>query len=621
MCAFEYRAANVAKSVETECDKIVRVTFSNRITGRRIVSVAGDFEVLYSVGGKRKILDCNCGRLVRINEVGYAVESTDGAVKVDVKYSAKGCGVLAKTLTLTCDNDVFIHYVTAEKLNVGGAEFLWQAPFAGRTHLSQAVARLGQPLYVGDLFFGCETPVSENSVHKNTAYCRYHIGRKFAEVCKDGVYILPDVVTGGGDAADFLSLRRAFFAYVESFARPAVCRIHYNSWYDNMLDIDPERIKNSFTKVHENLLMAGAREPDCYVVDDGWVEYCKPAFWQFNLKFPEGFAREAALVAAFGSKLGVWFGPRGGYTSQTVRYARLLEKIGYHVNEKSRDICTADSRYIDDLSDRMCEFCKKYDVSYFKIDGFAKRPCTTRGHNHPAARGEGLAFYTFLWEKWTAAFEKIRAVRPDVCLNITSYAHCSPWFLRWVDYVWMNNASDMGYVGKGDDLSMCLNYRDGRYRNFYAERQFQFPAAHLYNHEPCYAFRNFNTARPLRGKKSVVYTDEQFRSYLKCCVMRGSGLLELYFSPDMMSRSKWEIVAEMLNWAEANFDVISTSRFFGGRPEKGEVYGYVAEKNGRYAVLVRNSGAKVRNYDFDLPAVGRIKGRLIPFEIKYFEKL
>lgn len=621
MSVYVYRSSSVEKRVKTAGDRIVEISFLNLVTGRELVSPAGDFEVLYSRGGERFVADCASCAVERIGEDGYTLRSADGALRVEISYSARDCGALAKTVTLRCDRDIFIDCVTVEKFSTARAEFVWQAPFAGKTYLSQSVARLGQPLYAGDLFFGCETPVSENFVRKNTAYCRYHTGRNFGDVCKDGAYVLPDVVTGGGAAADFASMRRAFFAYVESFARPAVCRIQYNSWYDNMLDIDPERIENSFTKVHEGLKKAGAREPDCYVVDDGWTEYRKPLFWQFNDKFPEGFAREAALTASFGSRFGVWFGPRGGYTAQTVRYARLLEKIGYHVNEKSQDICTADARYIEDLSDRMCEFCREYNVDYFKIDGFAKKPCSARGHNHPVAKGEGLAFYTCFWERWTAAFEKIRAVRPDVCLNITSYVHCSPWFLKWVDYVWMNNASDMGYVGKGDDLSMCLNYRDGRYRNFYEERQLQFPAAHLYNHEPCYAFRNFNTARPWRGKKPVVYTDEQFRDYLKCCFMRGSGLLELYFSPDMMSESKWKIAAEVLSWAEANFDVLSASQFFGGRPEKGEVYGYAAERNGRYAVTVRNSGAKARDYDFDLPAVGRIKGILQPFEIKHFEKL
>ena len=57
----------------------------------------------------------------------------------------------------------------------------------------------------------------------------------------------------------------------------------------------------------------------------------------------------------------------------------------------------------------MCEFCRLYDVTYFKIDGFAKRPCGSRGHGHPPATGTGVAFYTYLWEEWMKGLEKVAA--------------------------------------------------------------------------------------------------------------------------------------------------------------------------------------------------------------------
>ena len=282
-------------------------------------------------------------------------------------------------------------------------------------------------------------------------------------------------------------------------------------------------------------------------------------------------------------------------------------------------MCTGDPRYIRDLTDRMCEFCRLYDVTYFKIDGFAKRPCGSRGHGHPPATGTGVAFYTYLWEEWMKGLEKVAAAREDVCINITSYAHCSPWFLRYADFVWMNNAADMGYSGSGDDLDMCLTYRDARYRDLFEVRGLQFPAAHLYNHEPCYALRNRNTSR--KGKEPVTFTDDRFRTYLKCCMMRGSGLAELYFSPAMMGGNKWKIAAEELAFAERNFDVLSSSRFFGGDPEKGEVYGYYAERKGSFALMLRNPAASPAKCSFSFPAAGEVSLTLAPYEIKFFTDL
>ena len=622
MKTYIYSSKNIVKTLYCDEKQILRADYENTLTGRKTRADLYGFEICYSEslsGVKKYFRECE-GVLVRIDGKGYTVSDRTGRLSAEVEYRPSDSGELIKSVRLVSeDKKLFLRYVDAERIGVKKAGFVWQAPYAGRTYLSSRIARLGQPVYIEDLFFGLETPTGENSVKRGVAFFRYNTGRTFGELASDGAYEIPPLVTGAGQKAEFSYMRRAFFGYVRTFSRPSVFRLQFNSWYDNMLDITPQKIKDSFTQVYEGFKKAGLRNLDCYVIDDGWAEYKKPLFWNFNDKFKNGFSDEAALTKSLGSTFGVWFGPRGGYTSQTIKYARLLKTIGYHVNTVSKDICTADKKYIDRLCDLMCKFVTEFNVDYYKIDGFAKRPCRKKDHNHIPAKGNGLAFYTCLWEDWVKGFEKIRRVSPDICLNITSYVNCSPWFLKWADYVWMNNASDMGYAGKGSDLSMCLNYRDGRYRDFYETRQLQFPAAHVYNHEPCYAIRNVNVSK--RGKKTVTYSDEEFYLYMKCCMMRGSGLAELYFSPAMMSDSKWKIAADVLKWAENNFELLSTAQFFGGRPEKGEVYGYYAVKSQRYAVMIRNSGEKERRYSFDLPEIGRVEGALKPFETVFRENL
>lgn len=618
-----YSSGNIQKIILYDNHKIIQAEYRNLITGKSYVVGDEDLAIVYKCCSDKKLKKIYSKDMIlnNIDDSGYDLVSNDNIINFSIRYDAGANGVLYKKTTLKAKDDIFIEYIDLQRINCDVFGYMWQAPFAGKTYLPQSIARLGQPLYLGDMFIGVESPVGENTICKKTAYCRYNTGRKLSEVCKNYEYELPMQVVGAGSSDNFNAMRKAFFEYIESISRPFRFRIQYNSWYDNMLDITPERIKNSFTEVYEGFKNVGMRTLDCYVVDDGWTEYKKPLFWEFNEKFKEGFNKEAKLTQSFDSKFGVWFGPRGGYTSQTIKFARLLKKIGYHVNTRSRDICTADRRYISDLCDKMADFCCKYNVDYFKIDGFAKAPCKKSNHNHPKAKGEGLAFYTYFWEEWIKGFEKIRKAQPDVCLNITSYVHCSPWFLKWVDFIWMNNAADMGYVGKGDDLSMCLNYRDERYRNFYEERQLQFPACHMYNHEPCYALKNYNVSKPWKKDKPVTYTDEEFSAYLKACMMRGSGLVELYFSPAMMNNEKWKITKDILMWAEDNFDLLSTSQFFGGRPDKGEVYGYYACRNDKYIIMIRNSGSKEQSYEYDLLGIGKIKGTLKPFEIKFTEKI
>ncbi len=618
-----YQSQKIQKTLYCQNGVIESVEYRNLLTGNVYSSNSEDVSVKYRRGcdKKAKVVTKADMTLQNADEKGYKLVCKDGSFLLEVSYISGKQGVLYKKIVLKAKEDIFIEYADLQTFDCGNIAFVWQAPYAGKTYLPQSIARLGQPLYLGDMFIGTESPVGENAIGADKAYCRYNTGRKLSEVCENLVYELPMQIVGVGSADNFVAMRKAFFEYIESISRPFRLRLQFNSWYDNMLDITPERIEKSFKQVYEGLKDTGLRPLDCYVVDDGWAEYKKPVFWEFNDKFKDGFANEAKLTQSLGSKFGVWFGPRGGYTSQTVKFARLLKKIGYHVNTKSRDICTADKRYISDLCDKMAEFCRKYNVDYFKIDGFAKEPCKKSNHNHIKAKGEGLAFYTYFWEEWIKGFEKIRRVQPDVCLNITSYVHCSPWFLKWVDFIWMNNASDMGYVGKGNDLSMCLNYRDERYRNFYEDRQLQFPACHLYNHEPCYALRNYNVSRPWQKNKPVVYTDEEFALYLKACMMRGSGIIELYFSPAMMNKKKWQTTCDILKWTEKNFELLSTSQFFGGRPDKGEVYGYYACRDGKYIIMLRNSGDKIIPYEFDLLGIGKIQGILKPFEIKFIEEI
>lgn len=567
--------------------------------------------------GKRHVFDCSLAPVTADAE-GQTVRDADGLFEVRITYSEGGDATLLKRVEVRASRDVFLHSVTVDAMPADDT-FLHSAPLLPHPLIPAAVARLGQPVYNGDLFLGIESPVGDNGVTEGEVRLVYHTGRMFSDVAEGGVYSPPPAVLGAAKRADMTAQKDAFFAYVGTFARPARFRIQFNSWYDNMLDITPERIRSSFTAVAEGLSSAGLRPLDCYVVDDGWADYSSPRFWAFNDKFPEGFSREAALTAKLGSTFGVWFGPRGGYSSQTPRYARLLKKLGYHVNRASRDICTGDPRYIRDITERMAEFCRMYNVTYFKIDGFAKRPCRGRGHGHPTAAHDAIAFYTFLWEEWMKGLEKVSAMRPDVCLNITSYAHCSPWFLKVADFVWMNNAADMGYSGTGDDLAMCLTYRDARYRDLFEVRGLQFPAAHLYNHEPCYALRNRNLAK--RSRSPVTFTDEQFRTYLMCCMMRGSGLSELYFSPAMMVGEKWKTVSDVLSFAERNFDTLSASRFFGGDPEKGEPYGYYAERDGSYALMLRNPSPSPASVSFTFPAAGTVSATLSPFEIRFLTDL
>lgn len=615
--------AKVAKKIFLKDNRYAGACYLNKLTGREYRVTEG-FRILFRDTTRRFrkktfVSAENC--LVEADREGKILRYVYEGVTVTESYDeSRKDGTLCEKITVKTDGKTAPDGVYIARVAVPKAAFSWSAPLAGDTFIPAEIARLGQPVYIGDMFFGLESPVGDNFIKSKTAdfFC---VNEKYPVSEQGGVFETESFVAGAALSEGYESVRESFFSYLCENVRKPLFRIQYNSWYDNKLDITHERIEKSFRLIAEGAKRAGLGALDCYVVDDGWTEYDKPLFWEFNKKFDGGFEREKELVKELGSTFGVWFGPRGGYTSQTYVYAKLLESIGYGVNEDSRDICTADARYIEDLCGKMAEFCKRYDVDYFKIDGFAYKPCKSAAHRHAPAERDCRAFYSGLWRRWIKGFEKIREANKNVCLNVTSYAHLSPWFLKYADFVWMNNASDMEFVGKGSNMQRCLNYRDGRYRDLFIKRQYQFPAAHVYNHEPTYAARNYASRKDAAKNKPITYTDEEFSVYLRCCLMRGSGLAELYFSPEMMTDEKWKIAARELGFAKKHADVLGNSRFFGGRPERGEVYGYIAIKGDKYVLMLRNSGNKKRKYSFDLPVVGRVEGWLEGQEIRFSDNV
>lgn len=595
---------NIAKEYELVGQRLTSKAYVNKITGRRIELQGEEFALSY---GRKKGLfykkftssDC-MARAVDKDVFELKYEDNDGtAFKIIMRLTVKD-NYINKTFELFVNRNVFIDYIELERFSVPEGMFSWSVPMPKkRIYVPNYIATLGQPVYVDSMFFGVESSVGDNRIDKGTASYRYHIGRMFNEVANEASYVTASFVAGAGIGARLDMVKRSFFDYIHATSRNPRFRMQYNSWYDHMLDISSENIKKEFVAVHDGLTSHGLRNLDCYVVDDGWVDYKKKEFWAFrDDRFPDKFNKESQLTKELGSTFGVWFGPRGGYTEQ-LSYARNLTSLGYHICKQSFDICTGDPKYIHDLTDKMIEFVKEYNVTYFKIDGFAITPCRSRKHSHPVGGHKGIYFYTFLWEEWLKGFDRIHAVNNDVFLNITSYTHCSPWFMRWADAVWINNASDMAYEGEGSDLDQCLNYRDGRYYDFAKVRQLQFPVAYIYNHEPCYGKMNYNPPLPNKTHRTVTYTAEEFEKYMYACMMRGTGFIELYFSPEMFDDAKWNIAVKVLKWAEENFDIIKNSCYFGGVPKNGEVYGYYAMNGDDVIFSVRNPSANNVKYSLD----------------------
>lgn len=462
----------------------------------------------------------------------------------------------------------------------------WNLPQQKNSHISGFLMSVGQPVYVDSFYYGCEFPITRNRIEDNRVVVTSYVGKTLADITADGVYKSYKAVFGVSENDTFATVQKAFYSYIRSISKPIKLRIQYNSWYDNMLNINIKNITESFLSIDKGLTNHGTKVLDSYVMDDGWNDYAAD-FWKFNNKFPNGLDDFRNLSENLGSRFGLWLGPRGGYTNDTIKFARKIEKGGNgYINKAAHDICVGSKKYVDRTADMLLGFAKDYNLNYFKLDGFAQRACKNKKHDHRIGGYEDMYFFTDVWEKWINFFERVYASDESFWINLTSYAPPSPWFLQWCNSLWMQISNDHGMEGeKSCDKDRLLTYRDSRYYDFYNIRQFQVPQFALYNHDPIY------------GKDAKVkMTDDEFRSYLYTMAMRGTCFWELYYSHTLFNDAKWRINHSVLTFIEDNMDILSNSVIFGTDPAKGGVYGYSCFGSDEGIVCLRNSTSEKKTY-------------------------
>ncbi len=498
---------------------------------------------------------------------------------------------------------LMLDYIDCEHILIDTPEQSWTIGEIDEAYLSKYHSALGQPVYVNGLFMGSEFPLAENTLENNAVYLRYFSGKRFDELSLSCGHTFRTwkTVMGSARGLEQEVIREDFLSYIRDISRKIEPRFQYNSWYDHMHDITNENIMASFKEIEDNLSKTMVPPLHSYVVDDGFADW-DADFWAFNSKFPEELYPASSIARKFSSEFGLWNGPRGGYNNKTPFFGHKMEKAGKGgYNRAAADVCVSSIEYIKNITDYYLDYTKKFDINYWKLDGFLLKACPSNKHGHMTGGYNDMYQYTEMWENWIDIFKKLRIAREsigkDMWINQTSYCNASPWFLQWSDSLWIQNSGDIGFVDKTDngeklstrDVDRVLTYRDGRYYDFSVERNYQFPHEFIYNHDPIYG----NTAK-------ISMTDDEFRKYMFMMTTRGTAFWELYYSYNMFSKAKWRINSDALRFIRNNYDILKTSRFIGGSPTKGEVYGYSAWTENAGIVSLRNPSQRPRKFTINL---------------------
>ena len=288
---------------------------------------------------------------------------------------------------------------------------------------------------------------------------------------------------------------------------------------------------------------------------------------------------KSALISAYGLAL-------AADTAGLIYLRKRWKSVGLvHTMQKQKIFASQIKHTLKNVTDFILKSTQEFDIDYWKFDGFCLTPCKDANHNHPVGGEQDMYMITDMWQSWIEVFQKIRTLRKKfgkgLWINMTCYVNPSPWWLQYVNSIWLQNSGDIGFaenIQGQSKLDSEITYRDARYFNLLNTRAVQMPLKHIYNHEPIYG----NHAK-------VQYTDEEFEKYIYFDVARGQALNELHLSYTMMNKSKWRTLAKAIEWQKNNYNVLQNAMFIGGNPEENNVYGYFSwNENGDGIIALRN---------------------------------
>lgn len=536
----------------------------NKLNGQVLLNQSEkEFTVVFSDGQQLSSSECQV-HVVEATENHLLLQFNHSLLQILVDYSTRE-DVLSKQVSIY-KSEKKINFIDVELLEFEDTKDIFypkkQENIKEMANFSGYYVELGQPIYAKSLFLGMEFPMGENRIQDKAYFSRYYVGYKI-----EHVKTIWSTVIGAAQGADKSGIQQAFFEYIEKIAVPSSFRKQYNSWYDHMTGIDEDIILKSFSEIYHGFEDYGVHL-DAYVVDDGWCDY--QSVWEFNQKFPNKLSKVSALVQKLNSSLGLWIGPRGGYGGTQIVMSDWLEQNAHlgSKNKLSNDVNVGDFKYLQLMKEKMLDYQKEFNISYWKIDGWLLKP------DVPDETGE-FAMHTMtpVYEFLIDLLKDLRKERGerDCWLNLTSYVNPSPWFLQWVNSLWIQVSQDVSFTeNAGSDTQRMITYRDTQYREFLEKRDIQLPLWSLYNHDPIYA----RTAHRGYLEQPISSTVEEFEDYLMFIATRGNAFWEFHYSYDMFDEERWKANARAVKWIEQNYDILKQSRIIGGQPEKFEIYGY-----------------------------------------------
>ena len=429
----------------------------------------------------------------------------------------------------------------------------------------------GSPLIAGDFFLGFESPLSQSSVVGDHGVSEMHSGVPIEAGHSTQYSAVIGVAPEG-------QMRRAFLAYIErERAHPYRTFLHYNSWFDIGF-FSPYTQQDALNRIHaigEELNKKRGVTLDSFLFDDGWDDHND--LWKIRSDFKDGFEPLTKAAEEYGTRPGIWLSPWGGYGPPKQERLAAAKKAGYEIVDGG--LALSGPKYYARFHDAVTEMVAKYGVNQFKLDG--------TGNADQVVKGSSFS------SDFDAAIHLIgdlRAMKPDLYINLTTGTYPSPFWLFYADSIW-RGGDDTEFAGVGSRRERWITYRDADTYDEIVKAGRLFPLNSLMLHGIVYAQKApFLSTDP----------DGDFSNEVRSYFGSGTQLQELYITPSLLTVKDWDTLAEAAKWSRRNASTLSDTHWIGGDPRWLSIYGWAALSPQLGILTLRNPSDKPQTIAVDI---------------------
>jgi len=300
---------------------------------------------------------------------------------------------------------------------------------------------------------------------------------------------------------------------------------------------------------------------DSFVWDDGWDD--PASLWRFHDGFPKGFSSLQQAAQRYGSAIGAWLSPWGGYGQPKEERMKYGRNEGFETNKNGFSM--AGPKYYARFRDACLGMIHNYDLNYFKFDGISSGGAPTGAPAEFAADVEALL----------RLIGDLRAAKPDLFINVTTGTWSSPYWLWYADSTW-RSGHDWSTCGWGSKRQQQVTYRDAQtYQN-------------VVRRAPLYPINSLMTQGVMYANHGLPDDTDRIVEDIRAFFASGTNCQELYLTPSLLDAKTWDALSEAAIWSRANADVLVDTHWIGGDPAQGEVYGWASWSKRKGILALRN---------------------------------